>query len=670
MRRLGIALGATVWVIGCGALFAMQSGQANPVDAPLADIKRARTLDDAALFGSAVAQLKKIDPAVAAVEQLRPIRIGSVLPVLDSKGRRKALKLALADPATRQKAQLIVGEGLLRGMPRERMRGQALLRTLSLQGNADAAISVMDYAESSGEGAVDRLELLNALPLNTSMIVERKARLIEANPEVSISPFESRDLMTNAMRLQQQEAANGDLHAMLAIANHLSASNSLEERRRAIGLYEVVMAAGSVEATVNLATLLREPQYKTFDPQRSIRLLEAAVRRGSTGAAYQVAETYRRGLGVRSDLPRAIHFYQTAAARGSAGAMYRLGLLEQLGMMGPPNPAAAAMWFARASQANSVAGRFRYGLAFLKGAGVPQDTRRGIGLIESAASQGSVKAMVYLAGAYASRSVVDRDLRRAQRWALRAVAAGSVDQDTVITAAQALASGAFADPQFARAETLLRGAMGRGGIKAQLQLGRLLLSLGGTRNEREGLALFNQAAANGDPGAIAALGALYASGNGVPVDASRSFMYYSVAARQGSAAGYRGLAVAYAAGFGVRKDILRSVHYYEMAAAQGDLRAMMLLAACHLDGCTGVRRVNDAVRYITTAAEQGENDANYQLGMLMLRGEIPGGRADAVKHLLQAARAGYPPAQSEIKKLGLPDPRTEQTLDALSEMEL
>jgi TPR repeat protein len=82
--------------------------------------------------------------------------------------------------------------------------------------------------------------------------------------------------------------------------------------------------------------------------------------------------------------------------------------------------------------------------------------------------------------------------------------------------------------------------------------------------------LYLPLAERGDASAQARLGAMYATGQGVPLDYQEAVKWYRKAAQQGNAQAQVGLGVLSVQGRGVPQDAQEAVKWYSRAAKQGD----------------------------------------------------------------------------------------------------
>ena len=85
-------------------------------------------------------------------------------------------------------------------------------------------------------------------------------------------------------------------------------------------------------------------------------------------------------------------------------------------------------------------------------------------------------------------------------------------------------------------------------------------------------------------GAQYQLGAVYASGNGVPLDYAEAVRWYRRAAEQGQAAAQVRLAKMYDEGKGVTQDYAESARWCRAAADQGNEEAQIVLSGRYEDG--------------------------------------------------------------------------------------
>lgn len=635
------------WLVGVSAYFAGTIDWPWTIDGKRNAVVAARLSGDVARYREALGELQKLSPGLASLEQLEHPELapGGKVDVV------RSLKIALADAESAEAARYRQLELMLDAGPQQREKAIATLRDLARQEDPDAIELLADAGEDLAQKSSGEVRL--ARSFSTSATARRTLAILLANPQVAISRFQIRDVSALERRLIDKEAGDFQAPAMVLLADRLIRERpSPQSYEQALKLYREAMLRGSLRAKIRLALVLRDAPPPFRNVNQGVTLLKEAAVSGSTAAAYELGETYRLGKAGQRDIKLAVRYYQSAIERGSSGAVYRVGDLYLRGEGLPRDPQQAVSWFRIGSQRGNAGSKRALGLAYLEGVGVEQDTDRGIKLLEEAANAGDRASMSRLAVVSVSGRYFARDFVKAGNWALKAIAAGERNDRITVLAASSLAQTGNA-ANLARATDLLRAAIRRKDPLARRQLAQLLFSAGGARNEREALSLLEEGAIVQDPYSLAALGAIYATGNGVAIDPDKSLFYYTIAAQRGNPEGLRGLAIAYAAGFGVPQDINRAMQYYEKAASVGDRTALRSLASCALEACQGTRDVAKGQQYFERAAALGDTEALYQLATLQLQGAIPGGQAGAILRLKRAATLDHVASIKLLKRLGV-----------------
>ena len=121
--------------------------------------------------------------------------------------------------------------------------------------------------------------------------------------------------------------------------------------------------------------------------------------------------------------------------------------------------------------------------------------------------------------------------------------------------------------------------------------------------------LYRPLAEQGDASAQAELGAMYANGQGVPLDYQEAMKWYRKAAQQGNAQAQVGLGVMYVQGRGVPQDAQEAVKWYGRAAKQGDGPAQFGLGLMYDTGRGVPRDFIRAHMWYTVAAAALSGDS-------------------------------------------------------------
>ncbi|MEM9124735.1 MAG: caspase family protein [Pseudomonadota bacterium] len=141
---------------------------------------------------------------------------------------------------------------------------------------------------------------------------------------------------------------------------------------RAVMLYQQAAAEGDLRAMVSLAQLHESGTGVTQDVNAALSLYERAAEGGSFDAMINLAVTLFEGQIVPKDEDRAVALLQRAADGGSAKAMFNLGVLAQDGIAGLP--AQALGYFQKAARDGEFQGYLAAAILLDEGRGVPQNS--------------------------------------------------------------------------------------------------------------------------------------------------------------------------------------------------------------------------------------------------------------------------------------------------------
>jgi tetratricopeptide (TPR) repeat protein len=194
------------------------------------------------------------------------------------------------------------------------------------------------------------------------------------------------------------------------------------------------------------------------------------------------------------------------------------------------------------------------------------------------------------------------------------------------------------------------------------------------------VALYREAAGEGDLRAMVSLGLLHAAGEGVPRDLAAAAALYEAAAEGGSPDGMINLAVATIQGIGVPRDPARGIALMQAASEAGSAIATYNLGVLAQDGSAGAPE--QAIGYFRRAIELGEPRGHVAAAVLLDEGRgidrdpeaaaamlLRGVASDhgEAMHQLTAEAAAWSPetlraVQAELQRAGLYD----GALDGLS----
>nr|WP_294515173.1 tetratricopeptide repeat protein [uncultured Bilophila sp.] len=121
--------------------------------------------------------------------------------------------------------------------------------------------------------------------------------------------------------------------------------------------------------------------YEDGRDAEALRWFEKAARHGQIGSWFDVGLLYERGLGAPKDLSKAAEAYRKSAEQGFSDAQQALGILTFFGRGVPRDPARAAYWLREAAAADLPLACGLLGLCFLRGFGVQQDDGEAFALL-------------------------------------------------------------------------------------------------------------------------------------------------------------------------------------------------------------------------------------------------------------------------------------------------
>lgn len=131
---------------------------------------------------------------------------------------------------------------------------------------------------------------------------------------------------------------------------------------------------------------------------------------GQTDAMIALYMAYGEGRGVPVDCKEAMNWLTKASEAGNPCAQCMLGRCYENPAMQdsgdglrspPPNMPEAILWYRRSSEQGWAAGQDRLALCYIRGKGIEQDEEYGLELLRKAADQGQIYALSDLADCYA-----------------------------------------------------------------------------------------------------------------------------------------------------------------------------------------------------------------------------------------------------------------------------
>lgn len=156
------------------------------------------------------------------------------------------------------------------------------------------------------------------------------------------------------------------------------------------------------------------------------------------------------------------------------------------------------------------------------------------------------------------------------------------------------------------------------------------------------LAIWQEAAVNGDAEAMNGLGILYKYGRGVPQDYEQARYWYLQGAEKGLDRAQYNLGRLYDKGLGTQKDAVEALYWYEKSAAQGYDRAQLAMGIAAKSGKGMAEDLVAARRWYLLAAQNGNRAGQNNLASMMRSGTGgPKDLAGAVEWYRRSAQQGF-----------------------------
>ncbi len=167
----------------------------------------------------------------------------------------------------------------------------------------------------------------------------------------------------------------------------------------------------------------------------------------------------------------------------------------------------------------------------------------------------------------------------------------------------------------------------KGDIKAQVELGKLLLS---KHDYNSAYTWFEKAALQGDAVAQRNMGEMFLFGHGTEPDFGKAVVWFSQAAEQGDNPAQYSLGMRYHFGQGVARDDTEAVWWWALAAEQGNNDAQASLARRYEAGEGVLADPVEAYKWFDVADKAGHlnaGDARDELAKTMSASEIARAKA-------------------------------------------
>lgn len=366
------------------------------------------------------------------------------------------------------------------------------------------------------------------------------------------------------------------------------------------------------------------------DYEQAAEWYKKAVTEENPFAAYALGSLYRQGQGVKQDNKKAYALYRMAAEHSespNAYAAYELGKMCKDGIGTAPNQSASKAWYQKAYEGflaieqNMADDKlyYRLGQMNLNGIGTEVDLLTAKQYFEKAAELDSYDALYGLGKLYLRKDSIDYDPKKAVDYLFKAAQKGHVYAQC--TLGSLFLKGKEVPKNTDYALLWLEEAIKEENAYAEYLLGKTLLKGEDTKQDIDrAVRLLTSSAEQKNCCAQYTLGKAYLEGNLLLQNIPQAIRLLTESAESGfSPAEYLFGKLLYH-GEVVGQDISKALLYLERAAEKENACAAYLAGKIRLteDGYTDIQKT---VRLFQIAAAQGNHYAEYQLGLIYLRGK-------------------------------------------------
>lgn len=351
---------------------------------------------------------------------------------------------------------------------------------------------------------------------------------------------------------------------------------------------------GNASAQCSLGYLYREGLGTSKDDHQSVLWYRKSADQGIAEAQKNLGDAYRTGKGVFQDYQEAAKLYRLAADQGDAKAQNNLGWLFQQGLGVPRDPLEAEKWYLKAANQGETHGAYNLAWMYAKG------------------MYGPGKVVGYGDQAYVKSGGVAPDNALGEKWMRKAVDLNSAvgqyqlgyllnfefnsgsHQDKALVSAAAEYFKKSADQGYDKAQyelaliylsdlllprtnciPLFLKAAAQGNAEAQAEVGNLPKYFPGNETVKsiDVAGILRQSAEAGNIDAQIQLAKRYQSGDGIPQNAGKAFMWMQKATEHNQASNtrvsdaYYELGLMYEKGEGVTADLAEARSNFLQAAA-------------------------------------------------------------------------------------------------------
>jgi len=334
----------------------------------------------------------------------------------------------------------------------------------------------------------------------------------------------------------------------------------------------------------------------TRDPARAAELFHGAAARGDSEAQYYLGLLYRRGTGVEKDLKAAFSWFLAASEAQHREAQYELARAYSRGEGTKANPTEGRRWLEESASAGHSEAQFFMGYALDTGQGADQNRSAAMEWFRRSAEGGYVNAQRWLGRKYLVGDGVEPNPSEAMRWLIEA--ARSDDVEAFFLLGNAYSGGLGIEPDLQKAWGMYERASSEGYPPATTAMAKMLEKQQGADAMEKAVNMYRKAAKQGDRAAVLYLGKLTGAGQLDGLAPPHLSVPWAIeAARDGDTAAL---------------DWVRAQAEQGLRPARTAYGLWLLEAEANPAAAVG---------FLQAAAEAGDVEAQFQMGLLLTKGD-------------------------------------------------
>lgn len=332
---------------------------------------------------------------------------------------------------------------------------------------------------------------------------------------------------------------------------------------------------------------------------------------------FNLADMYQNGRHVKKNLKEAVRLYKLAADAGEKDALAALSEIYEKGGDGvPKNPEKAFECAKMGYDTNHFMSIVRYSEILKNGIGCKADSAEAEKILNKAHGNEYTVDQLNYGYAFSVGKGVPKDPAKNFYWTKVAADNGSLTAINNLAINYQYGNGCEVDEVKAMACFELAAENGND-MAIESYARNCRTGIGSLKpNYPEAIKYYKIAIAKNNGQAMAELGLMYESGQGVEKNFTEAAKYYRQACDHLNPSGYMWYANMLEEGKGVPKNEAEAIRYYKLAVEHEKVYALIQLAKMYIEGRGCNKNISEARRLLKMAADQGSDPARELLKRL------------------------------------------------------